>query len=444
MNDKRKLTVVDASAILFNIIVGSGIFYLGTLVLMYVGMSPGWALICWILGGFVSILGGFTQAELGTSITEPGGQPVWLNRAFHPFFGYTQNVITIFISSPAATASFALAFMTAYKTQFGLSDIGVKIGSIALIVIVGLLNLRDAKSNANTAKITTVLKFLPLLLILCGGLFFGGVKPDLSLVADEMGNGVTLTMIALGVNASLWAYSGWNCVIPLSNEMKNPAKDIPKSIILSVVMVTALYTLFNFAIYRVLPMDTITSMVANGDLYAGTAAATELFSFGGLLVTLCIMVSVFGSFNSSVLSTTRQQAVIASSGRFPEVFGKTNKNGIPLGPICTQVVLGSLFVIFSGLQGLTVLNVFITNLTNVLCVVAVPVMRKREPELERPYKVPMYWFTIIVYTLINVALLVSAVVSDPSTILFGAIGIGVAAILWVAFGARNKKNELNQ
>lgn len=443
MNDKRKLTVVDASAILFNIIVGSGIFYLGTLALMYVGMKPGWALICWIIGGFVSILGGFTQAELGTSITEPGGIPVWLNRAFHPFFGYAQNVVTIFVASPAATASFALAFMTAYKTQFGLSDLGVKIGAIALIIIVGLLNLRDAKSNANTAKLTTVLKFIPLLLILGGGLFFGGVKPDLSLVADEMGNGITITMIALGVNATLWAYTGWNCVIPLSNEMKDPAKDIPKSIILSIVMVTVLYALFNFAIYRVLPIETITTMVANGDLYTGTAAASELFSFGGLLVTLCILVSVFGSFNSSVLSTTRQQAVIATSGRFPEVFGKTNKNNIPLGPICTQVGLGILFVVFSGLQGLTVLSVFINNLTNVLCVIAVPIMRKREPNLERPYKVPMYWFTIIVYTLINVALLVSAVISDPSTVLFGGIGIGLAALLWIIFGALNKKKVNN-
>lgn len=441
MNDKRKLTAVDASAILFNVIVGSGIFYLGTLVLMYVGMKPGWALVCWIIGGFVSILGGFTQAELGTSIKEPGGIPVWLNRAFHPFFGYTQNVLTIFVSSPASTASFALAFMTAYKTQFGLSDIGVKIGAIALILIVAALNLRDAKSSANTAKLTTVLKFIPLLLILVGGLFFGGVKPDLSLVADEMGNGVTFAMIALGVNATLWAYTGWNFVIPLSNEMKNPSKDIPKSIILSVIGVTALYTLFNFAIYRVLPIETITNMVANGDLYAGTAAATELFSFGGLLVTICIMISVFGSFNSSVLSTTREQAVVARSGRFPEVFGKTNKNNIPLGPICTQVGLGILFVIFSNLQGLTILATFITNIVNVLCVIAVPVMRKKEPELERPFKVPMYWFTIIVYTLINVALLISAVVSDPSTILFGGIGIALAAVLWISFGKINKKKS---
>lgn len=429
----QKLNFLDCSAILFNCVVGSGLFYLGSLVLINTGMSEGWAMICWILGGGISILGAFTQAELGTAITEPGGAPVWLNRAIHPFLGYSNNILSIFISSPAAVASFALSFCTAYKTQFGLSDWGVKIMAITLTLFVCAINLLDAKTGALFARWTTVLKMIPILFILVGGLFLGGVKPDLSLVVREATGNNLLVMIALGTNASLWAYSGWNMVIPLSAEMENPAQDIPKSIITSLLGVTALYTAFNFAIYRVLPISEISDMMAQGDLYIGTAAATHIFPFGGILVTACIMVSVFGTFTSSVMSAARSQAVIARSGRFPKSFGKTTKSGVPLGPIVAQASIGILFILFSGLQGLAALSTFVSNLTAVLVILAVPILRKKEPELPRPFRVPLFWFTIPVYTLISVALLVSAVIADPSTIMLTCVGVAISAVLWFVF-----------
>lgn len=444
MDNSRKLSLMDCVSILFNVIIGSGIFYLGSLVLINVGFSLGWSLICWVLGGVVSLLSVFIYAELGTSIKDEKGLStavVYMDKAFHPFFGYVSIILNVFITSPAATASFALAFATAYKTAFGLSDIGVKIMALALTAIVGLLNLRDAKSNANTAKITTVLKFIPILFILCGGLFLGGVKPDLSLVASEVGSGtITIGMIALGVNASLWAYSGGTLVIPLSNSMKDPAKDIPRSAILSTALVTLLYTVFTYALYRVLPLSEMQSMIASGDLYIGTAAAKSLFSFGGILVTVCIMISVFGSFNSSMLSAARSQEILGRTGHFPEVFAKENKNGVPIGPICTQVGIGALFIIFSGLSGLTSINIFIGNLTNVLVVLCVPIFRKKYPDIERPYKIPMYWFTIIAYGLIQVVLLVSGAIGDPSTILLAGAGILFAAIFWFIFKPKKEKN----
>ena len=438
----RKLNFLDCSAILFNCVVGSGLFYLGSLVLINTGLNEGWALVCWVMGGIVSMLGAFTQAELGTSITEPGGSPVWLNRAVHPFLGYTTNVLSIFISSPAAVASFALSFCTAYKTQFGLSDMGVKIFALALTLIVCIINLLDAKTGAMFARWTTVLKMAPILFIMIGGLLLGDVTPDLSLVVKEATGGNILVMIALGTNASLWAYSGWNLVIPLSAEMENPAKDIPRSIIISLTAVTALYAMFNFAIFRVLPAETIAGMVANGDFYIGTAAAAKIFSFGGLLVTLCIMVSVFGTFTSSVMSAARSQAVIARSGRFPTAYGNATKSGVPLGPIISQGVIGALFILFSGLQNLAALTTFVSNLTSVLVILAVPIMRKKEPNLPRPFKVPMFWFTIITYTAISVALLVAAVIADPSTILLSGIGVGISAVLWFLF--KDKEQPASQ
>ena len=440
--DKRKLNLIDCVAILINVIIGSGIFYLGSLVLMSTGMNLGWSIICWIIGGVVSILGGFIYAELGTSIFDKRGvstSNIYLNEAYHPFLGYLTNIMSVFISSPAATASFAIAFFTAYKTQFGMSDMGVKIASIIMIIVVGILNLNDAKTGALIARFTTVLKLAPIFLILVGGLFLGGVKPDLSLVVEEASGSSLIMMIALGVNASLWAYSGYTMVSPLSADMKDPKKDIPRSIVFSVLGVTTLYAVFTYAIYRVLSVEEMGAMVAAGDLYIGTAAATKLFSFGGLLVTLCIMVSVFGSFNSSMMIAARGQAVLGRSGRFPEVFAKENKNGVPIGPILTQVGIGSLFVIFSGLQGLTQLNVFIGNITNVLVILAVPIFRKKYPDINRPFKVPCFWVTIIAYSVINALLMISAVISDPSTIALSGIAVVIAGIFWFAFDPKRKK-----
>lgn len=142
---EKNIDLFGTTSILFNIIIGSGIFYLGSLVLMYAGFSQGLAMLAWVLGGIVSMLGGLHFAELGTSIKKQGSHPVFLSEAYHPIAGYIYNITTIFISSPAATATFGLAFVGVFGPSLGLSPAMTKIAAIAFLGMIVLLNIAGSK-----------------------------------------------------------------------------------------------------------------------------------------------------------------------------------------------------------------------------------------------------------------------------------------------------------
>lgn len=440
---EKTIDFFGAASILFNIMIGAGIFYLGSLVLMYAGFSQGLACLAWIGGGIVSMLGGLHFAELGTSIKgkRGGGHPVFLAEAYHPIAGYIYNITQIFISSPASTASFALAFMTAFGPAIGLNDTVIKIGAIAFILLIALLNLMGSKIAVLISKFSMILKLLPLLFIIIAGFVAGKVQPDLSLIVEGVGGVGTFSLLLLGINATMWAFSGWQLVPNVSQEMKNPGKDLPKALILGVGGITILYVLFNYAIYRVIPQDTLVTAIQGGDLYQGTAAAKSLFSFGGYLVTFCIMVSVFGSFMSSMMTAARSQSAICSTGRFFKVYGTVSKKGVPLGPVVGQVVGGTLFVIASSLQGLTVLTVFISCVADFLCVLGVVVMRKRYPDLERPFKVPGYKIITPITIIIYVAIVGNTVITNLNNVALAFVAPALAVVLWFVFGKANQDHE---
>lgn len=439
---KKNIDAFGAASILFNIIIGSGIFYLGSLVLMYAGFSQGLAMAAWVLGGIVSMLAGLHYAELGTSIKKSGGQPVYLNEAYHPIVGYIMNISQIFVSSPAATASFALAFVGVFGPSLGLDGTGTKIAGIAFIATIFVLNLLGNKIALAINKVSLVLKLTPLAIIIIAGFLAGKVQPDLSFVDDFSAGGVaTFSLLLLGVNATMWAYSGYSLMPAISTEMENPQRDIPKVLVMGLSVITLLYVLFNYAIYRVIPYDTLVANISGGDLYQGTAAAKELFSFGGYLVNFCILVAIFGSAPSSMMTAARTQRVIVETGRFPKFWGYITEKGVPMPPMIGQLVGGCLFVVASSLQGLTVLTTFISCLTDLLCIVAVPVMRKRQPTLERPFKIPGYGVVTPLTILIFGAIAVNTFVNNFDKVGFAFIAPAIAVALWFIFGKINKLDK---
>lgn len=437
---KKNIDAFGAASILFNIIIGSGIFYLGSLVLMYAGFSQGLAMAAWILGGIVSMLAGLHYAELGTSIKKSGGQPVYLNEAYHPIVGYIMNISQIFVSSPAATASFALAFVGVFGPSLGLGDTGTKIAGIAFIATIFVLNLLGNKIALAINKVSLVLKLTPLAIIIIAGFLAGKVQPDMSFVSEMSGGGVaTFSLLLLGTNATLWAYSGYQLIPAVSTELENPEKDIPKVLVVGVGAITIIYLLFNFAIFKVIPYNTLVANISGGDFYQGTAAAKELFSFGGYLVNFCILVSVFGSALSSMMTAARTQRVIADSGRFPKVWGHITEKGVPMPPMIGQLVGGIIFVLASSLQGLTILTTFTSSVFDLLCIIAVPVLRKRQPTLERPFKVPADKILTPITILIFAAIVANTVATNLDKVAIGLVMPVVAVIIWFVYGKINEK-----
>lgn len=445
---KQEIGIFGGVSIIGGIMIGSGIFYLGSYVLMRTGMSMGLALLCWIIGGLVSLLGGLCFAELGASRPVAGGMVVYLNEAYHPIVGFLFGFVSWLISGAGSIAAVAVALPTAFRSFFDISDMTVKIIAIALIVALTAYNYFGVKKASILQNISMVAKLIPIAIIMFGALFFGKQSPDLSLMPADgsaVNFGSMIGMIAFATVATLWAYEGWTNLNTVAEEMKNPKKNLPLSIIIAIAGIMVLYTLFNYSIYRVLPHNEVVDMINSGNYYLGTEVAKRIFgNVGGTIVLVGMMISMFGSLNGMVLAFPRTYYAMSKEGHFFKSFGKLHPEyKVPSAALIAQCVISVLLVLSRNLDQLTSMVVFTGMLFNVLVVIAVLIYRKRYPDLERPYKIWGYPITVIITILIFAGLMINTFIEDPVTALIGFVVPAIGCIVYMYFDKKLKKEGIN-
>ncbi len=229
---KREIGVFGGVSIIGGIMIGSGIFYLGSYVLQRTGMNSGLALICWVIAGIISLFGGLCYAELGTAMPKAGGRVVYLNEAFHPVVGFTAGFTDWLVGGPGSIAAVAIALMEVLRSFFDISGFGIKMGAIVLIVALTAYNLVGVKIASIVQSLSMVAKLVPVGIVMLVALFVGRISPDLSLgqASDYAAANDTsvLGMIAIAVVASLWAYEGWTNLNTVAEEIKNPKRNLPR------------------------------------------------------------------------------------------------------------------------------------------------------------------------------------------------------------------------
>lgn len=441
---KKEIGVFGGISIIGGIMIGSGIFYLGSYVLERTDMSMGLALLCWVIGGLVSILGGLCFAELGACDSRAGGMVVYMNRAYHPSVGYSFGFTSWVISGSGSIAALAIALPTALANFFHLSDMATKIIAIILIIALTAYNCFGIKLGSILQNVSMVAKCIPIAIILFAGLILGKEHPDLSLVPEgtDPTFGGMIGMIAFATVATLWAYEGWTNLNPVAEEMKNPGKDLPKALILGIGVITVIYALFNFAIYKVLPADQVVSSIESGDIYLGTQVADKLFGgAGGGLILATQLIAIFGSLNGMIIAFPRYYYDMAAEKHFFKNHAKLNKFGVPQMALISQAVISCILVMLRSLDELTSLVVFAGMLYNVLVIAAVVVYRKKFPDLKRPYKAWGYPVTVVIAIILFFALMVNTLVEDPKTAITGLIVPVMGLILWKIFDIKLKKEE---
>ncbi|QAT42979.1 APC family permease [Aminipila luticellarii] len=443
---KKEIGLFGGVSIIGGIMIGSGIFYLGSYVLERTHMSMGLALLCWIVGGIVSLLGGLCFAELGASSPKSGGMVVYLDEAYHPVVGYMFGFTSWLLSGAGSIAALAIALPTALRGYLDLSDASIKIIAIALIILLTLYNSMGIKRGTILQNVSMVAKIIPIVIIICGALFLGQQHPDLTLApADgtEAGFSAIIGMIAFATVATLWAYEGWTNLNSLAEEMKNPAKNLPRALLLGIGAITIIYTLFNFAIYKVLPHTEIVNMIGDGNLYLGTEVAKRVFGgIGGGLVLATMLIAMFSSLNGMIIAFPRNYYAMAKEGHFFKSYGKLHpKYNVPTTALIGQAIISSILVLLRNLDQLTSLVVFAGMLFNVLCVVAVIVYRKRYPNLARPYKAWGYPVTVIISILLFFGLMLNTLMEDTVTALIGLVVPVAGAIVYFIFDKKIKAEK---
>ncbi len=445
---KQEIGLFGGISIIGGIMIGSGIFYLGSYVLQRTDMSMGLALLCWVIGGLVSLLGGLCFAELGAARPAAGGMVVYMNEAYHPVVGYMFGFTSWLLSGAGSISALAIALPTALKGYFDLSEFAVKAIAIILILALTAYNCLGVKQGTILQNISMVAKIIPIVAIILAALISGKESPDLSLTpagGDVSFSGM-IGMIAFATVATLWAYEGWTNLNSVAEEMKNPAKNLPRALIISIGLITLIYALFNFAIYKVLPHEEVVQMINNDNLYLGTEVAKRVFGgFGGIIVLTTMIIAMFSALNGMIMAFPRNYFAMARDGHFFKNHAYINpKTNVPTISLMSQAVIACVLVLMRNLDQLTSLVVFAGMLFNLLTVFAVIIYRKKYPELKRPYKAWGYPVTVIITVLLFAGLMINTLLEDPVTALIGLVVPALGAVVYFIFDMKLKKEQNNK
>lgn len=239
---RREIGLFGGISVLGGIMIGSGIFYIGGIVLARCEMSLGLALLVWLVGGLITLMSGVCYAELGAMLPKAGGSYVYLREAYGERTAFVSGFSNFILSSSASIAALAVAFAGALSTVVPMGSITQKIVAVGTVVLLSLINIRGIRMGAAVQNVFMVLKLLPIGLIMVAGLFFGTETPDLLAMPETMPSATSLLpVIAFAVVATLWAYEGWHNLNSIAEEIKNPRRNIPLAIMLSIVGVTFPY-----------------------------------------------------------------------------------------------------------------------------------------------------------------------------------------------------------
>ncbi len=472
---KRSLGLYDATMMVAGSMIGSGIFIVSADMSRVVG-SAGWLLFLWILSGAITMMAALCYGELAGMMPKAGGQFVYIERAYGKFisFLYGWTVFTVIQTGVIAAVAVAFAkysavFFPALSPDNIFCVIGpVKIAAsqlfaIALIVFLTFINSRGIQNGKLIQTIFTSAKLLALFLLIVLGIVIGLEHQTLLSNLRDMWNAQSTTkaidgswvvnsisgialVLALGtaIIGSLFSSDAWNNVTFIAGEIREPQKNIPRSLIMGTGIVTVLYILANVSYLSLLPLKgsaTATSIIGQGIQFAGagtdrvgTAAASLIFgNIAVYIMAALIMVSTFGCNNGIILAGGRVYYAMAKDGLFFKQAAQLNNNGVPSYAMWVQAIWASVLCLSGTYGDLLDYTTFASLLFYIVTIGGIFILRRREPAAERPYRVIGYPLLPILYIALALSvciiLLYTKTFNTGSGLLIVALGAPVYLIM---------------
>ena len=381
---QKSLGIAAALSTVVGMVIGGGVFFKPQAVYTLTGGAPGLGILAWIIAGIMTITAGLTAAEVSAAIPKTGGMMVYIEEIYGKKLGFLTGWMQTVLFFPATAAAIAVMFGQQAALLLNNSSLVMPM-TIGVILLIGILNTFGSKTSGAIQTVSTVCKLIPLGLIIVFGFIKGsGDNPIMNpLVAEGIR---PMGIIGQLLVAILFAYDGWINVGALAGEMKNPGKDLPKAIIGGLSIVMAINVVINLAYLWVLPASELAQ-------YASPASivAEKIFGpVGGKLINVGILVSVFGCLNGYLLTGPRIPYTLANQKVLPAMFGKLNKHGVPANATLFMAVLSAIYALSGQFNLLSDLSMFAIWAFYTLTFIGVIKLRKTQPDLKRPYKVPFY------------------------------------------------------
>lgn len=412
---KKELGLFEATSIVVGMVIGSGIFFKPAIVFKNAG-GPGLGILAWIVAGIITLASGLTVAEIAAAIPETGGLFAYLKKLYGEKWAFLLGWVQTLVYVPGSTAAQAIVFTTSATYFIPMNKTQQTLLAIFMIVMVMAFNIISTKFGGKVQNVATVAKIIPILVIIFAGLLKGTVHsftPFAGTASSTAGFGAAM----LG---TLWAYDGWISVGNMAGEIKNPSKNLPRSIIFGLVFCIVMYVLVNLALLNVLPLDKIIHSAA-----PVSDAAEKLFGeVGGDIISAGIMISIFGALNGYLMTGARIPFAMSRNGLLPfsSVLGKVSHGSkTPMNSLIFETILASLYVLTGSFNLLTDLVVFVLWIFFTMAVAGVFILRTKHRDLKSPYRVPLYPFVPIVGIVGGMFIVVNTIMTNTANALYGVI-----------------------
>jgi basic amino acid/polyamine antiporter, APA family len=419
----RVLDLRDLILIVIGTVIGSGIFLVPGGVLRQAGGYPGPALVVWTVGGILSLLGALAYGELGAMNPAAGGLYVYLRDAFGPVTAFLYGWTFFLVIATGSAATLAVA-SGSYVQQFvSLGPLGQKATAIALLAIVAAINVRSTRRSADVQNWSTAIKVGALLVMSVALIAFGGVHPRqpapfwppamTSTIASGMG---------LGMIGVLWAYEGWQYVTFSAGEAIDPQRTFPRAIVIGTASLIGIYLLANAGYLAALGAEG----VATSDRVAAEAVSAIAGGAAGKLIAAAILVSIFSATNGLTISAPRVYFAMARDGLFFRTLGDVHPRfGTPAVSILAGTAWAMVLAASGTFEQLLTYVVFVGWIFYGLGAACVFVLRRTQPDAERPFRLPGYPWSALFFIVAAAALVANTIITQPGR---AAIGIGVVLL----------------
>ncbi|MDJ0728669.1 MAG: amino acid permease [Crocosphaera sp.] len=408
----RKLPLITAICLVIANMIGTGVFT--SLGFQTVDIQSGFALLClWFIGGIFALCGALCYGELGATMPRSGGEYHYLSEIYHPVIGFLSGWISVTVGFAAPIALAAMALGAYLSSVFPIFN--PLLVAVAVVIFVSFIHLQNMALGNSFQQVSTLIKVLLIaLLIVCGFLLanpqdisFAPSSEDIPLIFSSP--------FAVSFVYVTYSYSGWNASVYLASDLKEPEKNVPRSLFIGTLVVMGFYLLLNFIFLYTTPIEQLA-----GELEVGYIAANQIFgSSGGKLMASLISIGLISSISSMVLAGPRVTEAIGEDIPFFRKLSHKNANGVPHYAILIQLSIVLIFLITSTFEAVTTYLGFTLTLSSFLTVLGLFIHRYKYPNAHRPYRTWGYPITPLIFLGLSVWILVFIFNSKPVESLMG-------------------------
>jgi basic amino acid/polyamine antiporter, APA family len=457
----RGLGLTAAVMIVAGSMIGSGIFRKPATMAGQL-MSPELLIIVWIAAGLITLIGALTNAEIAGMIKETGGQYAYFRIMYGDFiaFLYGWSIFAVIQTGSQAAIAYVFAEYLGYFIDFfqlplewqeftiympfvgniyPFMDFGVKTAAIICILFLTTVNYIGVIFGGVVQTIVTFIKiasivFLSIFLFTSGTGSLENISHGFQIPESTLTN--MFAVIGLALAGAFWAYDGWNNVTFVAGEVKEPRRNVPLALAYGTMIVIGVYVVINLAFLYVLPIE----VMARSPLVAASAAEVVFGAAGAAVISIAVIVSTFGALNGSILATARVHFAMARDNLFFSGIGKVHPRfRTPHVSLVVQGIWSSILVLSGSFDTISDYVIFAAWMFYMLGAFGVIVLRRKMPDVPRPYKVWGYPYTPILFIIFSFLFLVNTLISDTEDASMGLILILLGLPIYFYWKFRKRK-----